>query len=71
MVKHIDGNKIGRAARSKAISHSYSRATVNQLAKKFDENQAEELQCNTIILHIGTNDLVREEPEKVAADIKV
>jgi hypothetical protein len=30
MVKHIDGNKIGRAARSKAISHSYSGATVNR-----------------------------------------
>jgi hypothetical protein len=30
MVKHIDGNKIGRAAHSKAISHSYSGATVNR-----------------------------------------
>ena len=69
MVKHIDGNKIGRAARSKAICHSYSGATVNQLARKFDECQSEDLQCNTIILHVGTNDLVREEPEKVAADM--
>lgn len=69
MVKHIDGNKIGRAARSKAVSHSYSGATVNQLARKFDECQSEELQYNTIILHVGTNDLVREEPEKVAADM--
>ena len=69
MVKHIDGNKIGRAARGKAISHSYSGATVNQLAKKFDENHAEEEQYNTILLHVGTNDLVREEP-KVAADME-
>ena len=69
MVKHIDGGKIGRAARSKAISHSYSGATVNQLARKFDECQSEELLYNTIILHVGTNDLVREEPEKVAADM--
>ena len=69
MVKHIDGSKIGRAARSKAISHSYSGTTVNQLARKFDECQSEELQYNTIILHVGTNDLVREEPEKVAADM--
>ena len=44
MVKHIDVNKIGRAARSKAISHSYHGATVNQLARKFDECQEEELQ---------------------------
>ena len=70
MVKHIDGNKIGRAARGKAISHSYSGATVNQLAKKFDENHAEKEQYNTIILHVGTNDLVREEPKKVAADME-
>ena len=70
MVKHIDGNKIGRAARGKAISHSYSVATVNQLAKKFDENHVEEEQFNTIILHVGTNELVREEPKKVAADME-
>ena len=69
MVKHIDGNKIIRAARSKAISHSYSGATVNQHARKFEECQSEELQYNIIILHVGTNDSVREEPEKVAADM--
>ena len=69
-LKHIDGNKIGRAARGKAISHSYSGATVNRLAKKFDENHAEKEQYNTIILHVGTNDLVREEPKKVAADME-
>ena len=49
--------------------HLYSGATVNQLARKFDECQSEDLQYNTIILHVGTNDLVREEPEKVAADM--
>ena len=70
MVKHIDGNKIGRAANSKAISHSHSGATVNQLAKKFDENHAKEEQYNTIILHVRTNDLAHEEPKKVAADME-
>ena len=68
MVKHIDGNKIARAARNKAISHSYSGATVNQISAKFDD-QTEKLQYDTIILHVGTNDLVHEEPEKVAADM--
>ena len=67
MVKHIDGNKIARAARNKAISHSYSGATVNQISAKF-EDQTEKSQHDTIILHVGTNDLVHEEPEKVAAD---
>ena len=32
MVNHIDGNKIARAARNKAISHSYSGVTVNQIS---------------------------------------
>ena len=68
MVKHIDGNKIARAARNKAISHSYSGATVNQISAKFDD-QTEKSQYDTTILHVGTNDLVHEEPEKVAADM--
>ena len=68
MVKHIDGNKIARAARNKAISHSYSGATVNQISAKFDD-QTEKSQYDTIILHVGTNDLVHEESEKVAADM--
>ena len=68
MVKHLDGNKIARAARNKATSHSYSGVTVNQISTKFDD-QTDKLQCDTIILHFGTNDLVHEDPEKVAADI--
>ena len=54
MVKHIDGNKIARAARNKAISHSYSGTTVNQISAKFDD-QTEKSQYDTIILHVGTN----------------
>ena len=68
MVKHIDENKIARAARNKAISHSYSGATVNQISEKFDY-QTEKSHYDTIILHVGTNDLVHEEPEKVAVDM--
>ena len=69
MVKHIDGNKITRAARSKAISHSYRGATVNQISAKFDD-QTEKLQYDTIIMHVGANDFVHKEPEKVAADME-
>ena len=68
MVKHVDGNKIARTARNKAISYSYSGATVNQISAKFDD-QTEKLQYDTIILHVGTNDLVHEKPEKDAADM--
>ena len=42
---------------------------MNQLATKFEENQTENSQYDTIILHVGTNDLVREEPQKVTADM--
>ena len=42
---------------------------MNQLATNFEENQTENLQYDTIILHVGTNDLVLEEPQKVAADM--
>ena len=42
---------------------------MNQLAAKFEENQTENSQYGTIILLVGTNDLVREEPQKVAADM--
>ena len=69
MIKHIDGNKIARAAHNKAISHSYSGATVNQISAEFDD-QTEKLQYDIIIIHVGTNDLVHKEPEKVAADME-
>lgn len=70
MVKHIDANKIGRAARNKAISHCYSGATVNQIVQKFKDHPSEEEEFSNIILHVGTNDLVREDPESVAANME-
>ena len=69
MVKNIDACKIGRASRSKAISHSYSGATVNQLTEKFGNHQSEQ-EFSTVIIHVGTNDLVRDEPKKVAANLE-
>jgi lysophospholipase L1-like esterase len=69
MVKNIDACKIGRASRSKAISHSYSGATVNQLTEKFGNHQSEK-EFSTVIIHVGTNDLVRDEPKKVAANLE-
>ena len=69
MVRNIDACKIGRASRSKAISHSYSGATVNQLTEKFGNHQSEQ-EFSTVIIHVGTNDLVRDEPKKVAANLE-
>ena len=70
MVKNIDEKKIERAARGKSICHSYSGATVPQLRQKFQENCDEE-KYKAIILHIGTNDLVREDADNVAKKMDV
>ncbi len=64
MVKNIDQRKIGRAARSNAVCHSYSRATVERITKKFETDGNHGF--HTVILHVGTNDLVRNEPEELA-----
>ena len=37
MVKHIDAKKIAKAARCKAVSHSYSGTTIHQLNEKFND----------------------------------
>jgi hypothetical protein len=70
MVKNISEKKIERAARGKSICHSYSGATVPQLHQKFQQNCDEE-KYKTIILHIGTNDLVREDADNVAKKMDV
>jgi hypothetical protein len=70
MVKNIDEKKIERATRGKSICHSYSGATVPQLRQKFQEN-CDEDKYKAIILHIGTNDLVREDADNVAKKMDV
>jgi hypothetical protein len=70
MVKNIDEKKIERAARGKSICHSYSGATVPQLRQKFQENCDEE-KYKAIILHIGTNDLVRQDADNVVKKMDV
>jgi hypothetical protein len=70
MVKNIDEKKIERAERGKSICHSYSGATIPQLRQKFQENCDEE-KYKAIILHIGTNDLVREDADNVAKKMDV
>ena len=65
MLKHIEATKVQRAARSKTVCHSYSGATVGQLQKKFEENCQND-EYKTIIIHVGTNDLVHEDENHVA-----
>ncbi len=44
-------------------------ATVNQLTKKFENHQSEQ-EFSTVIIHVGTNDLVHDEPKNVAANLE-
>ena len=67
MVKHIDRQKIERAAGCQSVVHSYSGARVEQINSKIKEYWSEGEQYDTVVLHVGTNNLVSEDPEKVAA----
>ena len=69
MVKHIDAKKIAKAARCKAVSHSYSGATIHQLTEKFND-EIEKQKYHTVILHVGTNDLTHDNPEKAASNME-
>ena len=41
MVKHIDNNKLTKAAKRNTVCHSYSGATVEQIATKFEQHSKE------------------------------
>ena len=69
MVKHIDAKKIAKAAHCKAVSHSYSGATIHQLTEKFND-EIEKQQYHTVILHVGKNDLTHDDPEKAASNME-
>ena len=65
MVKNIDQQKIQRAAGDQSVVHSYSGAKVDQIMTKI-KNGIMKDQFETVILHVGTNDLVHKDPELVA-----
>ena len=65
MVKNIDQQKIQRAAGDQSVVHSYSGAKVDQIITKI-KNGIMKDQFGTVILHVGTNDLVHKDPELVA-----
>ena len=70
MVKNIDDRKLERAARAKTVCHSYSGATVKQIEEKIDQYWNENQQYEKVILHVGTNDLARQEPNEVAENME-
>ena len=70
MVKNIDNNKLSKAAKKRTVCHSYSGATVEQIATKFDQHSKEDQSFDKVIIHVGTNDLVRTQPDKVAQNME-
>jgi hypothetical protein len=67
MVKHINRAKIECAAGSQSVVHSYSGARVEQISSKIKEYWSEGEQYDTVLLHVGTNNLASDEPEEVAS----
>ena len=70
MVKNIDNNKLSKAAKKRTVCHSYSGATVEQIATKFDQHSKEDQSFDKVIIDVGTNDLVRTQPEKVVQNME-
>ena len=70
MVKHIDNNKLTKAAKRNTVCHSYSGATVEQIATKFEQHSKENHSFDRVIIHVGTNDLVHTQPDKVAQNME-
>jgi predicted translin family RNA/ssDNA-binding protein len=70
MVKNIDSIKLERAAKKKAVHHSYSGATVEQIHQKIWEYCNEDHNYQRAAIHVGTYDLAREKPDQVAKKIE-
>ena len=73
MIKHMDSKKLERAAGCKTTCHSYGGAKIKDIHDKIKDlssgNTADH-EYETIIAHVGTNDLTTREPEEVAADME-
>ena len=67
MVKNIDSKKIERASRHKSVCHSYSGAKVKQIEEKLKNDSNGKY--DSVILHVGTNDLSHSDANKVARDM--
>ena len=67
MVKNIISKKIERAAGHKSVCHSYSGARVKQIEEKLKNDG--DGHYDSVILHVGTNDLAHADAYKVAKDM--
>ena len=67
MVKNIDSKKIKGACGHKSFCHSYSGAKVKQIEDKLKSDG--DRKYDSVILHVGTNDLAHADANKVAKDM--
>jgi hypothetical protein len=67
MVKNINSKKIERATGHRSVCHSYSGARVKQIEEKIKNDG--DGQYDSVILHVGTNDLAHGDANKVAKDM--
>lgn len=67
MVKNINSKKVERATGHKSVCHSCSGAKVKQIEDKLKSDG--DRKYNSVILHVGTNDLVHVDANKVAKDM--
>ena len=67
MIKNIQGTRLGKAVGHRVVVKSFSGATTKAMEDYLKPNL--ELSPDQLILHVGTNDLKSEEPQKVAGSV--
>ena len=67
MIKNINSKKIERATGHRSVCHSYSGARVKLIEEKIKNDG--DGQYDSVILHVGTNDLAHGDANKVAKDM--
>ena len=67
MVKNIQGRKLGKAVGHRVVVKSFSGANTRAMSDYLKPNL--ELNPDQVILHVGTNDLKKKEPQEVAEAI--
>lgn len=69
MVKNIDPNKLSKAFKGSVERQTYSGAKVKDIHAKAKELLKHRGRNSTLVIHVGTNNLVQEQEEKVADDL--
>ena len=67
MVKNIQGRKLGKVVGHRVVVKSFSGANTRAMSDYLKPNL--ELNSDQVILHVGTNDLKKKEPQEVAEAI--